>query len=142
MIGRGLFLVAALAVYPEVGHAQSSVPGVDSMPLKLHLGAPGAAARPGSAGPVAHFDKAPELLSMPSPQVSINPNGVGGSVRLQFVVDSTGKVDPATVEVVSSSNQSFNGPAIDALLLSRWRPAELNHHPVRAPVVTTIPIKR
>ena len=79
---------------------------------------------------------------MPSPQVSINANGVGGSVRLQFVVDSTGKVDPATVAVISSSSQSFNGPTIDALLLSRWRPAELDHHPVRAPVVTTIPIKK
>ena len=55
----------------------------------------------------------PDLLAM----------GTEGSVRTQYVVDSTGRVDTTTIEVVSSDDARFTASVRAALGGMRFRPA-------------------
>jgi TonB family protein len=63
----------------------------------------------GSAAPVYPRD----LLAM----------GTEGSVRAQYVVDTTGRVDTTTIQVVSSDDLRFTESVRAALGLMRFRPA-------------------
>jgi protein TonB len=63
----------------------------------------------------------PELLAM----------GTEGSVRAQYVVDTTGRVDVATIEVMSSDDERFTQSVRTALGLMRFRPARREGRAVR-----------
>jgi TonB family protein len=63
----------------------------------------------------------PDLLAM----------GVEGSVRTQYVVDTTGGVDTSTIEVVSSDDARFTESVRAALGAMRFRPAKRGGKPVR-----------
>ena len=63
----------------------------------------------------------PDLLAM----------GTEGSVRTLYVVDTTGRVDTATIEVVSSDDARFTESVRAALGLMRFRPAKREGKPVR-----------
>ena len=63
----------------------------------------------------------PDLLAM----------GTEGSVRTMYVVDTTGRVDTATIEVLSSDDERFTASVRDALGLMRFRPARREGRPVR-----------
>jgi TonB family protein len=63
----------------------------------------------------------PDLLAM----------GTEGSVRAQYVVDTTGRVDTATIEVVSSDDDRFTESVRAALGMMRFRPARREGRPVR-----------
>jgi TonB family protein len=63
----------------------------------------------------------PDLLAM----------GTEGSVRTQYVVDTTGRVDTATIEVMSSDDARFTESVRTALGLMRFRPARRDGKPVR-----------
>jgi protein TonB len=58
--------------------------------------------------------------------------GIDGRVLLRFTVDTTGRVDPASVAVVNSTHDLFTSAARTALLAFRFRPAEVNGRHVRA----------
>lgn len=47
--------------------------------------------------------------------------GIGGRVVLEFVVDTTGRVEPGSVRVVEESQAGFRTPALEAALSSRFR---------------------
>lgn len=57
--------------------------------------------------------------------------GIDGRVLLRFTVDTTGRVDPSSVVVVSSTHDLFAGAARAALLGFRFRPAEVDGQHVR-----------
>jgi TonB family protein len=57
--------------------------------------------------------------------------GVEGSFVVEFVVDSTGKVDEKTLNFPSSTHPMFLRAVRDALLHSRFFPAELGGTHVR-----------
>ena len=63
----------------------------------------------------------PDLLAM----------GTEGSVQAQYVVDTTGWVDTATVEVLSSDDERFTQSVRAALGAMRFRPAKRAGKPVR-----------
>jgi TonB family protein len=63
----------------------------------------------------------PELLS----------GGVEGSVEAEFVVDTTGRVDLATVSVLNSSHDDFTASVRTALAGALFRPAWRNLRKVR-----------
>jgi protein TonB len=63
----------------------------------------------------------PDLLAM----------GTEGSVRAQYVVDTTGRVDTATIEVVLSDDARFTESVRAALAGMRFRPAKREGRPVR-----------
>lgn len=57
--------------------------------------------------------------------------GIEGTVRLQFVVDTTGRVEQASVKVTSSSNDLFTTAARAAVPRMRFYPAEIGSRKVR-----------
>ncbi len=63
----------------------------------------------------------PDLLAM----------GTEGSVRAMYVVDTTGRVDTATIEVMSSDDERFTQSVRSALGAMRFRPAKRAGRPVR-----------
>ena len=56
---------------------------------------------------------------------------VEGSVIIRFVVDTLGRVEPASVEVLESSLAEFNQPAILAMLATRFAAARFDGRAVR-----------
>lgn len=57
--------------------------------------------------------------------------GIGGRVVLEFVVDSAGRVEPASVRLLESSAEAFEAAAREAVLEARFRPARAAGHAVR-----------
>ena len=76
----------------------------------------------------ARDNPAPEY---PSALRAIN---VTGYVDAQFVVDSTGRVEPSSIELRSAEDPLFADAVRRALLRSRFTPALVQGHPVRAAV--------
>ena len=64
--------------------------------------------------------------------------GVGGTVTLSFRVNEDGRVDPSTIEVVSSENEQFSDAAKKVVERMRFRPAKVNDRPVK--VLVSLPI--
>ncbi|MDB4950948.1 MAG: hypothetical protein JWM27_3597 [Gemmatimonadetes bacterium] len=64
--------------------------------------------------------------------------GVQGEARLQFVVNTDGRVDPATVTVVGATQPAFADAARRAVERFRFKPASMMGEPVR--VLITLPI--
>lgn len=58
--------------------------------------------------------------------------GVDGRVLVQFAVDTTGRVDMASVRVLESTHDLFSRAVRDALTSFRFRPAEVAGHRVQA----------
>jgi TonB family protein len=56
---------------------------------------------------------------------------VSGRVILEFVVDTSGRVESGTVGVVSGTNAAFVDAAREALLQARFTPATVGNRPVR-----------
>jgi protein TonB len=132
---------ATLAVMPKVA----------DVPIDLDIGAP--KSDPNEFGPVNTQDLvklgASYALAHPGPQgaytsdivertawpVEDNPHprypdqlqrqGVEASFLVQFVVDSTGRVDEKTLDFPKSTHPAFLKAVRDALLRSRFLPAEL-----------------
>ena len=57
--------------------------------------------------------------------------GTGGSVVAEFVVDSEGKVEPATIGIVSSTDSELSAAVRAAVERATFRPALLKGKPVR-----------
>lgn len=64
--------------------------------------------------------------------------GVTGQTVLQFVIDENGRVEPGSVEIVSSSNDEFAAAARRIVSSMRFRPAQSGGRTVR--VTTTLPV--
>jgi protein TonB len=62
---------------------------------------------------------------------SLKSAGVEGSFVVEFVVDSTGRVDPKTLSFPKAAHPAFLRAVRDALLRSRYFPAELAGFKVR-----------
>lgn len=57
--------------------------------------------------------------------------GTEGSVQAIYVVDTTGRVDTSTIQVVRSDDRRFSESVLTALGLMRFRPATRGGKPVR-----------
>jgi TonB family protein len=57
--------------------------------------------------------------------------GLEGRVRVEFVIDTAGQVEPASIRILESSHPAFEDAARAAMGGSRFRPARLSSHPVR-----------
>lgn len=57
--------------------------------------------------------------------------GIEGEVRVQFVVDTTGKTEPKSVTILKSSHALFTDAVRNALAKMRFKPAETASHKVR-----------
>ncbi|MDX2207419.1 MAG: energy transducer TonB [Gemmatimonadales bacterium] len=57
--------------------------------------------------------------------------GIEGVVRLRFVVGTDGRVEPNTIQVVSSSNKAFENAAVEGIKKLRFKPARMRGQEVR-----------
>jgi TonB family protein len=81
---------------------------------------------------IAGFEAA-VVLSQPMPQypAALASVGVEGRVTVEFVIDTTGKVEPASIRVIESTHPAFESTARKAIRGSIFRPAHLSTVPVR-----------
>lgn len=79
------------------------------------------------------LDQVPERLSCPVPAYPalMREARIEGQVLVQFVVETDGTVESSTVEVLNSSHRAFEAPAKDMIARCRFRPGQVDGHPVR-----------
>jgi len=89
----------------------------------------------------AVVDEAPERISSPPLEYPrmMQQAGVEGSVVLQGVVDTTGRMERNSIVVISSTNRAFESPAKQLLQRSLFRPGRVRGQPVR--VLIQLPIQ-
>ena len=59
---------------------------------------------------------------------------IEGRVLLQFVVDTLGRVEPASIQAIQSTHSLFETAARRVVTTCRYRPARTGNHPVRVRV--------
>jgi TonB family protein len=62
---------------------------------------------------------------------SLEVLGVEGRVTVEFVIDTTGRVQPTSIRVLESTHPDFEAAARVAVAAALFRPARLSAHPVR-----------
>jgi TonB family protein len=80
----------------------------------------------------ASFEQA-TMVSQPMPRYpkSLEAVGIEGRVAFEFVIDTTGAVEPASIRVLESTHEAFDAAARAALTGAIFRPARLSGRPVR-----------
>jgi TonB family protein len=80
----------------------------------------------------ARFEPA-VLVSEPAPMYPkpLEAVGIEGRVALEFVIDTTGRVEPASIKVLDSTRPAFEAAARTAVAGGIFRPARLSGRPVR-----------
>jgi protein TonB len=101
---------------------------------------------PGPSGPIAGDSTAPDrilaeaqvdepaaALHQPAPRYPpvLQQTGIEGKVLLEFVIDTTGHPEPASLRVIESSNAGFDAAAEETVRRSLFRPAAVRGRPVR-----------
>lgn len=61
----------------------------------------------------------------PEYPAALRASGVEGRVVAQFIVDASGKTDPQSIKILSSTSELFSESVRRALLRSRFRPASI-----------------
>ena len=83
-------------------------------------------------------ERPPRLLGLPQMRTDnlgqLGPSGVHGRVVVRAVVDETGRLEPETVTVESSSSSGFEQSVRDVLPMLRFRPAAVGGQDVVARV--------
>ncbi len=76
---------------------------------------------------------------MPQYPDALRSAGIEGTVDVEFVVDTAGRVDSSTVEIRRATNDIFAAAVRAAAPRMRYLPAQIGGHPVRQLVMTTFP---
>ncbi len=129
--------------------APVGLPGIDAsaIPSAEHLfsvgparqGTPGSSATTSAGGGDAPFDgytvdkPVEPFANQPVPRypAMLRSAGVEGRVDVRFVVDTLGRVEPASIQIIDSTHQQFVDSVLSALLRQRFLPAEVAGRRVR-----------
>lgn len=105
----------------------------------------------GGTGPVlsgevflaAEIDDPPTMASRVEPRYPpvMQQAGIPGQVVVQYVVDTTGHVEPASLKIIKSSHKAFEEPAREALLKAIFKPGHSKGIPVRVLVSQSLSFK-
>jgi TonB family protein len=81
----------------------------------------------------ALVEERPALLSAPAPvyPAPLKQAGIQGRVILPAVIDTAGRVEPASVRIMKSAHPAFDQPTKDWVLKALFRPARLHGRGVR-----------
>jgi protein TonB len=95
---------------------------------------------PGAVFVAADLDEPAQVIFQPAPRYPaiLEEAGVSGAVALQFVIGPQGKVEPASVEVMQSTDSAFIQAALESILQTSFRPARFRGHAVRQLATQTI----
>ncbi len=80
----------------------------------------------------------PNSCQSPQYPLQLRQARVEGRVLLRFVVDESGRVDPASMAVVSATHSRFESPARQAMATCRFRPARMADRAVRVTVMAPV----
>jgi len=88
----------------------------------------------------AEVDDPAAVIRQPSPRYPpvLQQAGIEGKVLLEFIIDSTGKIEPASVRVVERSRPGFDTAAMETIEQSSFRPARVRGRPVRQRTLQSI----
>ena len=109
-------------------------------PVTLRRLVPGAGGEPlgsGGAGDAvlaaAEVDEPATVIQQPAPRYPpvLQQAGLEGRVLLEFVIDSTGHVEPGSLRVLERSRPGFDAAAEETILRSLFRPARVRGRAVR-----------
>jgi protein TonB len=101
---------------------------------------PGALLRvaPGSGGgdrirAVGEVDEPASVLLQPAPRYPpvLQAAGLEGRVLLEFVIDTAGHPEPASLRIIERSREGFDAAALETLERSLFRPARVGGRTVR-----------
>ncbi|HXS22653.1 MAG TPA: TonB family protein [Gemmatimonadales bacterium] len=106
----------------------------------------------GGTGPVdvkaqvfteAELDDPVQPISQPTPRYPpvMQSAGIAGRVELEYIVDTTGHSEPASVKVLKSTHQAFEEPAKEVIQKSVFKPARFRGRPVRQLVHQAVSFK-
>ena len=84
-----------------------------------------------------NLDRVPRATARPAPYYPPSMRSMSGSVTVEFVVDTTGRV--VSAEAVHWSRREFVDPAVQAVLRWRFEPGTIKGNPVNFRM--TIPIE-
>jgi protein TonB len=95
---------------------------------------------PGSVYSTDVVEERPERVGGPAPRYPeiLRQAGIDGQVTVECVVDTTGRAEPASVRIASSTNPLFEPAAREAVGASLFRPGRLGGHAVRVRVLVPI----
>jgi protein TonB len=81
-------------------------------------------------------EERPERIGGPEPRYPemLRQAGIEGQVVVECVIDTSGRAEPGSIRVVSSTHALFERPAREAIEASVFRPARLDGHAVRVRV--------
>jgi protein TonB len=105
----------------------------------------------GGTGPVtgevfleAQLDDPVQVISQPQPRYPpvLASAGITGRVEMQFIVDTTGHVEPPSFKIMKTSHPAFAEPAREAILKSVFKPAKFKGRPVRQLVQQAVAFKQ
>jgi TonB family protein len=116
---------------PTIWPSSSDSAGLDGL---LTDGLPGTpASTPGSVIGEAAADEPVRVRveSVPRYPATLRAIGAEGAVEMEFVVDTTGRVDPATPRVISSPDERFTAAVRSSLRDARFVPGRYHGHAVR-----------
>jgi TonB family protein len=73
------------------------------------------------------------LISEPLPKYPpvLQQAGISGLVKVKFIVDTTGRVEPPSIRILESSHEGFEQSARETVAQAVFHPARLNRRPVR-----------
>jgi protein TonB len=93
-------------------------------------GLPGPGERTVGAGDV---DVPAAAIHQPSPRYppALRLAGIEGRVLVEFIIDTTGHLEPGSSQVLESSHRGFEAAALETLERSLFRPARIAGRPVR-----------
>jgi TonB family protein len=101
--------------------------------VALACEAPGPVAETSSSAVLDESQVDTPPIRVSSPPLTYPPllreAGIEGRVVVEFVVDTSGHVDPNSVEVISSTHKAFELPAVDVVKGSLFRPAIIGGAP-------------
>jgi TonB family protein len=78
------------------------------------------------------FEQAAVIL-LPAPRYPavLEAAGIEGEVSVEFVIDTLGRVQPASIRILHSTHEAFASSVRTAMAAATFRPAHLSVHPVR-----------
>jgi len=73
------------------------------------------------------------LVSQPTPQYpkALEVAAIEGRAAFEFVIDTTGRIEPASIRIMESTHEAFAAAGRAALTGAVFRPARMSGHPVR-----------
>jgi protein TonB len=85
-------------------------------------------------------DEPPRMLSHPEPRYPeiLRQAGIEGSVVIEAVIDTIGRVEAGSLRVVSAAHPLFASEAEQVVLASRYRPGRMSGRAVRVRVLVPI----